>query len=339
MITGVEARTASKIASLTGPEKVAVLLLALGKTRAAKLLKWFDPEDLKAVTRSASDLQLISTTDLEALVEEFAHRFSSNISLAGTAKEIKELLANAISEEEVANAPAAPVAGTDDVWEVVSKLKVEVLRGALMREHPQTSALVLSKIESEAAAKVMSSLPTELRAGLLCRMLAVGKVPDEAMRVVEVTIREEWLAATASTSYGGIADILNRLDKAQSEEVLKSLEAVRPKDAKALKNMLFTFEDLVTLPPQALTLVMDQVPIDKLVLALKGTDAGFQAPVLSTLTARSRRMVEAELQGGSTPNQRDVVEARRGIVDAVLRMVAKGEIQIRAADDLQDITA
>ena len=100
----------------------------------------------------------------------------------------------------------------------------------------------------------------------------------------------------------GIADILNRLDKAQSEEVLKSLAEVRPEEAKAIKGMLFTFEDVAKLSQQARTVVFDQVPIERLVMALKGTEPDFQATILSSLASRSRRMVEAELQGGGTPS-------------------------------------
>ena len=120
---------------------------------------------------------------------------------------------------------------------------------------------------------------------------------------------------------------------------MKSLAEVRPNDAKALKNLLFTFEDLATLAPAARTAVFDQVPIERLVLALKGTDAAFQATILAALASRSRRMVEAELQGGATAPAREVAEARRAIVDTVLRIVAKGDIEVRAADDLADITA
>jgi flagellar motor switch protein FliG len=147
------------------------------------------------------------------------------------------------------------------------------------------------------------------------------------------------LAVTSGASHTGIADILNRLDKTQSEAVLKTLAEVRPDDAKALKRLLFTFEELVDLTPQARTLVLDQVPIERLVLALRGTDATFQGNILSALASRSRRMVEAELQGGNNASQREIADARRGIVDVVLKMAAKGEIEIRPPDDLADITA
>jgi flagellar motor switch protein FliG len=116
---------------------------------------------------------------------------------------------------------------------------------------------------------------------------------------------------------------------------------LRPDDAKALKGLLFTFEDLATLPQATRTSVLDQVPIERLVLALKGgTEATFQAAILSALTSRSKRMVEAELQGGATAPAREVAEARRAIVDTVLKLAAKGSIQLRPPDDDVDaITA
>ncbi len=110
-------------------------------------------------------------------------------------------------------------------------------------------------------------------------------------------LREDLLATTSTSSaYVGIADILNRLDKAQSEDVLKSLAEIRPDEAKAIKGMLFTFDDVAKLPQQARTVRVRQVPIERLVIALKGTKPDFQATILSSLASRSRRMVEAELQ-------------------------------------------
>jgi flagellar motor switch protein FliG len=131
----------------------------------------------------------------------------------------------------------------------------------------------------------------------------------------------------------GIADILIRLEKPQSEAVLKSLAELRPDDAKALKGLLFTFEDLATLPQAARTTILDQVPIDRLVLALKGTEAAFQATILSALASRAKRMAEAELQDGKTGPPREIADARRTIVDTVLKMAAKGSIELRPPDD------
>lgn len=344
-----EARTAAPLpspSSLNGVEKVAVLLLALGKGRAAKLLKHFDPSDLQQLTRSAADLRAISTGDMESLVEEFGQRFSSGVNFVGTAAEIRNLLAGVMSEEEMAraggemgDAPETPPDTDGPVWPHLARLKTDVLRAYLLKQHPQAVALILSRLDSDAAARALGTFPAAHRSSLLCRMLDIKQVAPDVLRVVETTLREELLATSTSNLHTGIADILNRLEKPQIEAVLKSLGEVRPDDAKALKRMLFTFDDLVTLAAPVRTSVFDQVPIERLVLALRGTDPGFQATILSSLGARSRRMVEAELQGGGTPSPRDVGEARRAIIDTVLKMVAKGEIEVAPPDEPADAAA
>jgi flagellar motor switch protein FliG len=327
---------------MSGAEKVAVLLLALGKPRAAKLLKRFDPEDLKVLTQLAGDLAPIGASDLESLVEEFAQKFSSGITFVGTEREVKNLLSDVMGEDQLAGvmsdeqeeAGEAP----ERVWDKISRIKVETLRAYLGNEHPQTAAMVLSRIDAGIAAKVIASFPAQQRNTLLIRMLGIKKVADDAARAVEAAIAEDLLAKSSSGSHAGIADILNRLDKAQSDELLKTLAEVRPDDAKTLKGMLFTFVELVNLPVKARTQLLDQVPIERLVAALKGTDAAFQAAILSSLAARSRRMVEAELQGGGAATEREVAEARRAIVDTVLKMMASGEIEMPAPDAVDDLT-
>ena len=320
--------------ALSGTEKVAVLLLALGKTRAARLLKKFDPEELKLLTRSAADLRPVRMSDLETLVEEFAQTFSNGVGFAGTVTEVKNLLSGVMTEEQFAQVMAEAPTREEPVWERISALNADTLRSYLGKEHPQTVAFILSRIDSGLAAKVISTFPADVRNGLLCRMVAIKGTGDDAVRGLESVLREDLVASSSSSSsHVGIADILNRLDKAQSEDVLKSLAEVRPDEARAIKGMLFTFEDVAKLPQQARTVVFDQVPIEKLVTALRGINPELQATILSSLASRSRRMVEAELQGGAAPSQRDIAEARRTIVNTVLKMIAKGDIHIEAGDD------
>jgi flagellar motor switch protein FliG len=274
-------------------------------------------------------------------VEEFGQKFASGVNFLGTAEEVKSLLSGVMTEEQMAtDAPAAAQAANSSVWEGVARAKIDMLRAYLIKEHPQTVALILSRIDSDAAAKAISSFPPDYRAGVMCRMLALKGVSDEALAAVERVLAEDLVATAKPASHMGIADILNRLEKPQTEAVLKSLAEVRPDDAKALKGLLFTFEDLATLPQAARTTVLDQVPIERLIVALKGTEATLQAAVLSSLTSRSKRMVEAELQGGATAPAKEIAEARRGIVDTVLKMAAKGTIELRPPDDDVDaITA
>ena len=328
------AKAAGNSGALTGTEKVAVLLLALGKARAAKLLKKFDTEELKLLTRSAADLRPVRMSDLETLVEEFAHTFSNGVGFAGTVTEVKNLLSGVMTEEQFAEVMADAPVREEPVWERIGALPPDTLRGYLIKEHPQTAALILSRSDLGLAASVIAKFGADVRNGLLCRMIALKGVGEDAVKALEGALREDLLAtASASNSHVGIADILNRLDKSQSEDVLKTLAEIRPDEAKAIKGMLFTFDDIAKLSQQVRWLLFDKVPIERLVIALKGTDAEFQATILSSLASRSRRMVEAELQSGGAPSQRDLAEARRAIVDIVLKMISTGDIQVEAAEE------
>jgi flagellar motor switch protein FliG len=125
-----------------------VLLLALGKERSASLLRKFDAEELKLLTRSAADLRPVRMSDLETLVEEFAQTFSSGVGFAGTMTEVKNLLSDVMTEEQFAVVLAEAPAKEEPVWERVTELKADTLRGYLSKEHPQTVAFILSRVDS-----------------------------------------------------------------------------------------------------------------------------------------------------------------------------------------------
>ena len=166
-------------------------------------------------------------------------------------------------QEEPGEAP-------ERIWDKIAKIKDEALRAYLGKEHPQTAAMILSRIDPALAAKIVASFPAQQRNALLIRMLGIKKVADDAARAVELAIAEDLLAKSSSGSHAGIADILNRLDKTQSDDLLKNLAEVRPDDAKTLKGMMFTFVELVNLPAKARTLLLDQVPIERLVAGAHG---------------------------------------------------------------------
>jgi flagellar motor switch protein FliG len=325
-------RTAAPTPPLAGPAKAALLLLALGKARAAKVLRRFDADELKQLSQTALTLRPVPLADLDNLIEEFGQRFASGLNFIGSVNEVKSLLAAAATSE--APVPAAEATAAElPVWELVAKQRLETLQPYLLKEHPQTIAVILSRLGSESAAAIVSILPTPLRHTLLARMLNIKSIEPEGLQVIEASLREDFATqASGGGAYAEIANILNRLDKNQCDEVIKGFAETRPDDAKALRQLLFTFAELPLLPAKARGLLFDQVPIERLVLALRGTDAQFQSTILSSLASRSKRMVEAELQNGVEVPPGEIAQARRAIVDVVLKMMAKGEITLPAAD-------
>ena len=325
---------------LTGAEKVAVLLLALGRPKAARLLTRFGPDEIRQIASVANELPSVSPGDLAVLVEDFAKTFSGGVNFVGTASEVRGLLSDLMSEDEITamledrgEAPLPPEG--EPVWAGFSRLKDDSLRDYLVGEHPQLAATILSRIDSATSARILGSLAPDFRNMLLWRMLSIKTVADDALEALELALKEDLIALSSSAvgPHTGIADILNRLDKSQSDDALRLLAEVRPADVRMLRSMLFTFEDLYLLSQRSLSTVLNQVPVDQLVTSLHGTDPSFQAIVLGVLGARARRMVEAELQPGREAPAKDTAEARRAIVDLVLRLVAQGQVELPSTDE------
>jgi len=329
-----QANAAPERKPLTGVEKATVLLLTLSRTKAAQLLRRMDAEEIRLIARAANRLPVLSAQDLAELVDEFADMFSGGIGFAGSTSEVKDLLAQVMSEEEAEELLAESAGKQEPVWVRVARLKDEIIRAYLLREHPQTMALILSRLDPTQAARIIGSLPLDVRNALLVRMLGIRTVAPDALEVLEEALREDLitLQSPAVGRHTGIADILNRLDKVQFEAALKHLAKARPADVEAMRSLLFTFDDLATLPPRALALVLNEVPPERLVLALQETDFAFQEAVLTGLPARTRRIVEMELQAESHASARDIADARRAIVDAVLRLMAQRKIEPPSAE-------
>ena len=325
--------TASRTKPLSGTDKVAALLMTMGAPVANRLIKMFDPDDIKAVTRAIAELKPISNAQIETLIEDFATHFVAGANLVGTAADVERLLAGVLPPEQIADIMSElRGVANHSIWDRISTVAENTLATYIMKEHPQTAALMLSKVKPACAAKVLSFMPEDRRNGILRRMLTFKPIVDSTMQVIEKTIHEDFMMNFSRNAgadpHARMADIINKMERDDMEIVLTSLAHTRPKSAEILKGLLFTFDDIIKLTPKARTSLFDQVPNDKLVLALKGTDKDFREIILQSLGARIRRMVEQELGGSEPSAARDVAEARRTITDLALDMAGRGEIEL-----------
>lgn len=322
---------------LEGPEKVAALLLVMGKPLASRLLGHFDAAELKVITRSAAQLRAVPIEHLESLVEEFAGEFMNGAELHGTVDRAEDLLSGALSPDQVADI-MSEVRGSSNqtIWTKIAALTAAALAEYLARQHPQVIALTLSKLGTNSAAEVMQLLPRDLRNEMTRRLLVLAPVADAALRVIETRMHQDLVvnpAPAPGVATSRIADIINKMTPENVEDVLRSLSAERPEDAELLRSKLFTFDDLVVLPQKSRQTLFEKVASDRIVVALAGKDEMFCANVLSSLTARARRLVESELASATNVAAKDVAAARRFIVDTLLEMAAKGEVALRGEDE------
>ena len=170
--------TAAK--GMQGADRVAAILLTMGKSLAGRLMKHFDPDEIKRITRSAADLKPVPAPALGGLIEEFATQFALGASLVGNAGEVERLLDGVLPKEQIAEI-MGDLAGNPDrsIWERISAIAENTLAAYISREHPQTAALILTKVTPATAAKVLAHLPGDRRDGLIRRMLTLKPIVDE----------------------------------------------------------------------------------------------------------------------------------------------------------------
>jgi flagellar motor switch protein FliG len=301
--------------SLSGPEKVGLLLLALGRERAGELLKKFDSDELNMIMRSTEVMPTISARQLGSLVEEFENRLSQGTPFMGRPDDVKMLVSGVITENRSAADAILDDDSNEDLWARLPSLADDVLKSFLDRQHPQVAAYILSRMGAERSTSLLRLFPSDVRHELLGRIVGMRDVSFFILDALEESLQKE----------------LFDTDKGMSARHMVMAGILNAKDAEAIRKMLFKFEDLTKLSPKALTALMDVIPVERTVIALQGMDAEFQTAVLATLSPRARRMAEAELQTGTNASPRDLAESRRTIVDSVLKLVADGTIELPAA--------
>jgi flagellar motor switch protein FliG len=324
--------------TLSRPQKAAAILVAMGKPSASRHLKFFKQEELKALIEGARLLRTIPQSDLERIVAEFEAEFTEGAGLLDSADEMDTILNESLSPEEMSaimggKQPEAPQAGPPAIWPDLERLDPERLGTFLAGEHAQTSAMVLSKLSPEAASKVLLTLDKPLRNAVIAKMVTLSSVPEAATKIVENQLRSRVLTETSSKDNSAgqvrVASLLNEMDKSQLDEVMRDLEKAGTPELAAIKARLFAFEDVVLLTQKARVALFDGLSSELVTLSLRGAAPEMVEAVLSSIGARSRRMIESEL--GQSPDniqQADIVQARKTIATTAIRMAREGAFEL-----------
>jgi flagellar motor switch protein FliG len=338
MTSAMAEATSHALDRLSGAEQAAALLLSIEASQAAKLLRRFDQEELRALARALAELGDIDKSALEVLFERFFAGFSAGAALRGGAGQARTLLGEAFPSEQVAEVLSQALGvENDSIWHEIGALPEQRVAEYLAGEHPRIASYVLSNLDVGSVGKIVQSLPRELRNETLCRMVSPVTIPGPAARLIEHGLREDLIKGPARSTSGAacakVAHIINSLEPQNFGDIVAEIGRDHPAEAQIIRKMLFSFDDLTRLTRRSLAIIFDKAPTDLVVLALRGTDVGFREVVLSTLASRARRLVESELSSASLAPPRDIARARKEIVSLVLSLAQRGEIEIAPTDE------
>jgi flagellar motor switch protein FliG len=321
------------IRQLTGAERTAVLMLALGEEHGSRVWRMMDEEEIKEISQIMSTLGTISANLVEKLLVEFVSQMSATGSLMGSYESTERLLTRFMPGDKVSSIMEeirGPAGRT--MWDKLANVNETVLANYLKNEYPQTVAVVLSKIKPEHSARVLAALPEEFALEVVQRMLRMESVQKDILDKVERTLRVEFMSNLARTAkrdaHEYMAEIFNNFDRQTEGRFMAALDERSRESAERIKALMFTFEDLGKLDPGSIQTLLRNVEKDKLALALKGSTDTLRDVFFSNMSERAGKILREEMEAMGPVRLKDVDDAQMRLVNVAKDLANKGEIMI-----------
>ncbi|MBN9466390.1 MAG: flagellar motor switch protein FliG [Proteobacteria bacterium] len=324
---------------LTGPEKAAVILLALGEEHTA-LWERLDDEEVKEISQAMATLGNVTADAVEALMIEFVSGLAGSGSVMGSYEQTQKLLSAFLPKERVDGLMEeirGPAGRT--MWDKLGNVNEAVLANYLKNEYPQTVAVILSKVRSDHAARVLTSLPEDFALECVQRMLRMEPVQREILDKIEATLRTEFMSNLARTSkrdsHEMMADIFNSFDRQTEARFIGALEERNRESAERIRALMFVFEDLSKLDPGGVQTLLRAVDKDSLGLAMKGASEGLREMFFSNMSERASKIMREDMESMGPVRLKDVDAAQMAMVQVAKDLAARGEIMLagQGADD------
>ena len=320
---------------LTGVQKAAILLIALGPEKSATIFKHLKEDESEELTLEIANTRSVSPQTKEAVLEEFYQVCLAQQYIAeGGIGYAKELLDKALGEDQ-AQAVITKLTASLQVrpFEFVRKTDPSQVLNFIQDEHPQTIAMILSYLSSGQAAMILGALAPEKQADVAKRIAMMDRTSPDVIKEVE-SVLERKLASLANQDYtivGGvdaIVNILNTVDRGTEKHIMESLEVEEPELADEIRKKMFVFEDILLLDDRAIQRVLRDVENSDLEVALKGSNEEVKSVILKNLSKRLAAMIEEDIEFMGPVRMKDVEEAQQKIVAVIRKLEDSAEIVI-----------
>ena len=327
-----------RTANMSGVRKAAVLLVAVGEDLAKEILRVLPEADVQMLTEELADLRGITPDMSAGILEEFwglldTQNFMTHGGLDYASRLLKDTFGAARADDllmlvrrsqEEAHGNLAKLQRTDP----------QQLGKLLDSEHPQTIALVLAHLDPKRASLVLDNLSEDHKVLSIQRLAEMRQFsPEMAQKVALILHRRlETVGDTGRKSYSGfkaVADLLNRLNAEESKKILETIEEGQPELALAIRNLMFTFEDLVTVPPTTIREIVSGVDKRQLALALRGAKEELRAQIYKSMSSRAVEMLKEDMDVLGPVRSREVAQAQQEILNLARRLEAEGKVILK----------
>lgn len=323
---------------LSGVRKAAVFLVAVGDELGKKILQNLAEPDVQRLTEEIADLRNIPPEVSLEVVEEFremleTQQYMVHGGLDYATKLLMDTFGKQRAEDLLALVKRAQEASQSDL-SMLQRVDPQQLGKFLESEHPQTVAVVLAHLDARRGSIVIDSLSEEHRVEAVRRLAAMREFsPEMAQRVAMVLHRRiENMGDTGRRAYSGfkaVADLLNRMDSERAKKILDEIEAADVAMALSVRNLMFTFEDLVTIPPASMREIVAAADKRQLALALRGAHDDLRAHVLSAMSSRAADMLKEDMEVMGPVRGREVAAAQHEVLALARGLEAEGKVILK----------
>lgn len=331
-------------ADFNGLERAAMLLLIAGNDHARFIIDKLDMDEIKSVTQKMSSLGRITSIEIEQILRDFMKAMGAGAGVVGSYNTTKQFLEKVLDEEN-ASLVMKDIGGPPgrDIWMKLANIDEPILAEYLKSEYPQTIAVILSKLRTDKAARVMTHLPKETTFEAITRMLQLESVQEEILTDVEDALRAEFSSKDPSKKtkdqHEVLAEIFNNFDRSSEETFLGMLEEKNKDSAEIIRSLMFTFDDMIKFDGSTIQIVLRNIDNTKLGLALKGVKDELRDLFLKNMSERAAKILREDMETMGPVRIRDVEEAQSGIIVAAKKLLDSGEISLPSEGDDEDMVS
>ncbi len=323
------------MADLTGHQKIAVLLLAMGDKFTSDIFKRMERQEIAAISKAIVELDPVPKETVEEVLREFHDSLVAGVDMVSGGSDIlKRLLMKNVDPETAKYImDSLSLDSGPAPFRELETVSPRLLSQMLRNEHPQTLALILGHLHPDQAAALLTTLPAGVRAEVLMRLARLEAVPEDMLMEVDKVLQSQLIAmgGKEGKKVGGVsavAEILNSVDRATEEEVLSEIEEDSAQMAEDIRNLMFVFEDCKSLDDRGMRELLKEISNEELTMALRGASDDLKEKFFKNMSERAANMIREELEYMGPTRLSDVEGAQQNIVKIVRRLETEGKVVI-----------
>jgi flagellar motor switch protein FliG len=321
--------------SRSGVERAAILLLTLGETEAAEILRHMGAKEVQQLGRAMTDLANVSREEVSSVLGDFNSSVEKQTSVGvGGEDFVRKVLVNALGEDKAATLmDRIPITSRRKGLEALKWMDSKAVAEIMRNEHPQIISIVLSYLEPDQAAEVLAFMPDDMRSDLMIRVATMDGVRPSALTELDEMIEKSFAGASSSktSSMGGpkvAAAIMNLVKGDSSNAIMSDLTKVDERLSQKIQDLMFIFDDLEKVDDRGMQELLRQVPADKLLISLKGADEALKAKIFKNMSQRAAEMMRDDLEAKGPVKLSEVEAAQKEIIIAARKLADAGTISL-----------